>query len=265
MISSKDSAKASSPPASRAERSIGKVTSRKVVKVPAPRSIDASSRLPPIRRSRACTLLNTVTMQKVACATTMVVKPELEVEDRAEGVVQRQPGHDAGQRDRQDDQQRDGVAPEEPGSLQGQRGHRAQHQRHRGGQQGHLHADPQRVPAPLGTARRATTTAGSGPAAARRRCRLVLNEFSTTRPSGQVDHGQHRDGERDQGEAQATGQDHGALTGSPTPRYGVRRPGRPASPRPARWPPQPRRAGCSRPRRCRRRRCRASGWSPRRS
>ena len=72
MISSKLSAKASMPPARSAERSCGRVTSRKVVSTPAPRSAEASSRLVPIRRSRACTLLKTVTMQKVACATTMV-------------------------------------------------------------------------------------------------------------------------------------------------------------------------------------------------
>ena len=41
----------------------------------APRSAEASSRLVPIRRSRAITLLNTVTMQNVACATTIVRKP----------------------------------------------------------------------------------------------------------------------------------------------------------------------------------------------
>ena len=75
MISSKDSAKASSPPAISAERIIGKVTSRNVVNVDAPRSADASSRLVPIRRSRARTLLKTVTMQNVACATTIVRKP----------------------------------------------------------------------------------------------------------------------------------------------------------------------------------------------
>ena len=66
MISSKLSAKASNPPASNAERSCGKVTNLKVVHKPAPRSADASSKLPPIRRSLAITLLKTVTMQKVA-------------------------------------------------------------------------------------------------------------------------------------------------------------------------------------------------------
>ena len=69
MISSKLSANASSPPASSAERISGNVTRRNVVKLPAPRSIDASSRSPPSRRSRAITLLNTTTMQNVACAT----------------------------------------------------------------------------------------------------------------------------------------------------------------------------------------------------
>ena len=56
-ISSKDSAKASSAPATSAERSCGKVTSRKVWNGVAPRSIDASSSDVPVRRSRASTLL----------------------------------------------------------------------------------------------------------------------------------------------------------------------------------------------------------------
>lgn len=77
MISSNDSANASRPPASSAERSIGNVTSRNVVKPVAPRSIDASSRLPPIRRNRATTLLNTTTMQNVACAMIAVSRPRL--------------------------------------------------------------------------------------------------------------------------------------------------------------------------------------------
>jgi hypothetical protein len=72
MISSKLSANASSPPASSAVRSNGKVTRQKVVKLSAPRSIDASSRSPPRRRSRAMTLLKTTTTQNVACATTSV-------------------------------------------------------------------------------------------------------------------------------------------------------------------------------------------------
>ena len=67
MISSNDRAKASSPPASSAVRRAGKVTCRKVCSRVAPRSIDASSTLPAIRRSRATALLNTMTMQKVAC------------------------------------------------------------------------------------------------------------------------------------------------------------------------------------------------------
>src|SRR6478735_5332196 len=72
MISSKLSAKASNPPARSAERSCGKVTRLNVVQTPAPRSAEASSRLVPMRRRRAMVLLNTVTMQKVACAITTV-------------------------------------------------------------------------------------------------------------------------------------------------------------------------------------------------
>ena len=41
----------------------------------APRSIEAASAFSPSRRSRAITLLNTTTMQNVACATTMVRNP----------------------------------------------------------------------------------------------------------------------------------------------------------------------------------------------
>src|SRR3954466_6482262 len=64
-ISSKESPKDSSAPASSAERSIGSVTSRKVVTGPAPRSIEACSKLVPRRWNRAWTLLKTVTMQNV--------------------------------------------------------------------------------------------------------------------------------------------------------------------------------------------------------
>ena len=71
-ISSNDSANASSAPASRAPRRAGNVTRRQVVHGVAPRSIDASSTVPDIRRSRAEALLTTTTMQKVACPTTNV-------------------------------------------------------------------------------------------------------------------------------------------------------------------------------------------------
>ena len=64
-------------PADSEERSIGSVTFRNVRNVLAPRSIEASSRLPPSRRSRATALLNTVTMQNVACDTMSVKKPSL--------------------------------------------------------------------------------------------------------------------------------------------------------------------------------------------
>ena len=73
-ISSNDSANASSAPASRAPRSAGNVTRRQVVHGVAPRSIDASSTEPDIRRSRAEALLTTTTMQKVACPITSVKK-----------------------------------------------------------------------------------------------------------------------------------------------------------------------------------------------
>ena len=74
-ISSNDSPKASSAPASSADRIIGNVISTKVRNGPAPRSADACSSDGPRRCRRACTLLNTVTMQNVACAITTVRKP----------------------------------------------------------------------------------------------------------------------------------------------------------------------------------------------
>ena len=57
MISSKESAKASSAPATSAVRICGKVTSRNVRHGPAPRSLAASSSETPVRRRRATALL----------------------------------------------------------------------------------------------------------------------------------------------------------------------------------------------------------------
>jgi hypothetical protein len=56
-ISSNESAKASSAPATSAVRIAGSVTSRKVCHPSAPRSIDASTKEVGVRRSRAITLL----------------------------------------------------------------------------------------------------------------------------------------------------------------------------------------------------------------
>src|SRR5207245_5544062 len=64
MISSKDSANASSPPARRAVEMLGRITNRKVCQPSAPRSIDASTREPDVRRSRAITLFETTTTQQ---------------------------------------------------------------------------------------------------------------------------------------------------------------------------------------------------------
>ncbi len=72
ITSSKLSANASSAPASSAERICGNVMSRKLRTGVAPRSAAASSIDADVRRNRATTLLNTITMQNVAWATTMV-------------------------------------------------------------------------------------------------------------------------------------------------------------------------------------------------
>src|ERR1700761_8753275 len=56
-ISSKESAKASRAPAPRALRREGKVTKRKVCQGSAPRSAEASSKDPEVRRRRATALL----------------------------------------------------------------------------------------------------------------------------------------------------------------------------------------------------------------
>lgn len=55
-----------------APRMLGRITCRKVKARLAPRSIDASTTSPPSRRNLAEVLLNTTTMQNVACATTNV-------------------------------------------------------------------------------------------------------------------------------------------------------------------------------------------------
>ena len=57
MISSKERAKASRAPATSAVRMFGSVTRRNVCQGSAPRSAEASSNEPDIRRSRAITLL----------------------------------------------------------------------------------------------------------------------------------------------------------------------------------------------------------------
>src|SRR3954451_5354778 len=57
MISAKERAKASRPPAARAVFRLGKVTKRKVCQVWAPRSAEASSKEVETRRRRATTLL----------------------------------------------------------------------------------------------------------------------------------------------------------------------------------------------------------------
>src|SRR6185503_5904913 len=71
-ISSKESANARRAPEIRAVRIAGNVTYRKLCQPLAPRSIDASTSDPGVRRSRAITLLNTTTMQKVAWPITIV-------------------------------------------------------------------------------------------------------------------------------------------------------------------------------------------------
>ena len=72
ITSSKDSVKASIPPASSAEDRFGKMTRRNVCQPSAPKSIEASMMEPAVRRSRAMALLWTTTTQKVAWPTTMV-------------------------------------------------------------------------------------------------------------------------------------------------------------------------------------------------
>ena len=119
-ISSKDSAKASSPPATSAERTSGKVMSTKVRKVWAPRSMAASSYEPGIRRSRAIDVVEDDHDAEGGVADDDGEHAEADAErfeDRTEGGVERDAGDDAGQRDRQDDHEGDGLAAEETGSA----------------------------------------------------------------------------------------------------------------------------------------------------
>ena len=70
---------------------------------------------------------------------------ERDVHD-VEGRPQRHAGDDAGQRDGQDDQQRDLLAPEEPRPRHGGGGQRAEDQRQRGRDRRDLQRQPQRRP-----------------------------------------------------------------------------------------------------------------------
>src|SRR5581483_8611874 len=76
ITSSKESANASSAPETSAVEIDGSVTYLKVWNPSAPRSIDASVSDPGTRRSRATTLLKTITVQNVACPTTIVQRPK---------------------------------------------------------------------------------------------------------------------------------------------------------------------------------------------
>ena len=75
--SSKLSAKASNAPATNAVLNCGKVTHLNVCHRPAPRSADASCSEGFMRFKRANTLLKTMTIQNVACATIMPKYPML--------------------------------------------------------------------------------------------------------------------------------------------------------------------------------------------
>ncbi len=75
MTSSNDRANASSAPDTSAVAVSGNVTNRSVCGPRAPRSMDASAKDPGVRRSLAITLLNTTTMQNVACPMTIVRVP----------------------------------------------------------------------------------------------------------------------------------------------------------------------------------------------
>src|SRR3954471_15582177 len=72
ITSSNESANASRPPAISAVQMTGSVTKRKLCQPLAPRSIDASSSDVCVWRSRAITLLKTITMQNVAWPITIV-------------------------------------------------------------------------------------------------------------------------------------------------------------------------------------------------
>ena len=134
MISSNESANASSAPAMSAVRIAGSVTWRNVCQPSAPRSIDASTIDPDVRRSRAITLLNTTTTQNVAWPIMIVhienVTPVVFIADRSAIAVMM-----PGQRDRQHEHERHGLPAEEPEPVHGERSERAEHDRDRSGDQ----------------------------------------------------------------------------------------------------------------------------------
>ncbi len=73
-------------------------------------------------------------------------REEAEVEPgRVVGRIQRHPGHDPGQRDRQDHEERDRLATEEAVARHGERGERAEHEREQRRHERHLRRRPERL------------------------------------------------------------------------------------------------------------------------
>jgi hypothetical protein len=136
----------------------------------------------PVRRSRASTLLCTSTMQNVACPMITVRYPN-GTPPAVNARVERDAGDDAGQRDRQDDEEADDVPPEEPVPLDGERQHRAEHQRdrRRAAATTTLVSAASRTPA-LDAARRHHSSVK--PAGGQPNVRDELTEFTRTTSSG---------------------------------------------------------------------------------
>ena len=131
MISSNDSAKASSPPATSAVRMFGRVTRRNVCHGSAPRSADASSIEPEHAAQPGDDVVVDDDDAEGGVADDHREQAEVDPEHLGERVAERDAGDDPGQRDRQDDQERDRLAAEEAVARDRQRGQRAEHQRDR--------------------------------------------------------------------------------------------------------------------------------------
>ena len=125
----------------------------------APRSVEASSAVADIRRSRAEALFTTITMQNVACPATRVKNvspPRAWVNSVFSAMPVTMPGSAIGQQH----EQRHRVAAEEVVAHQRHRGERAQHHGDRGRAQRHLHRRHDRGPdALVGRAPPATSAA----------------------------------------------------------------------------------------------------------
>ena len=223
MISSKLSANASRPPANRAERSSGNVTYRKVWKVVAPRSAEASSKLvagAPQPRQHVVVDDHDAERRVADDDREQALLQAERLRDVLERGRQRHAGDDAGQRDRQHDQQRQRVPAEEPVATDRERDHRAEHQRDRGRAQTGLDRRPQGLARARVVPRLRPPGQRSGRGGGQAKVRSALNEFTTHHGERHVD---ERQADRHRAAQQPLAERVTSVTAPPARRCGGRR------------------------------------------